>query len=196
MLSGIGGNAIYPFAPQIASTNLAGSGTSAGTGAASGAASGATQNPGNLFATIDSNGDGKISPAELASFLNKMTASGSTQPGAAGPSGAASTSSANALIDQLRTQLATSAAMSASTTGAAASAAVSSSPAAKSTASAATNQGATSATHHHHHHGAGSHGATRAGSAENPIASQLVQQYQQTGASPGVNAGSALSAIA
>ncbi len=168
---------------------------SSGSSTAAGSSADLSQIEQNLFAKIDTNGDGTIDKTELSNFFNSMSAQGSTAAGAtaaAVPATSASVDtgalfssldtsgdgsiseqefSANvgSLVDQLRSQLTANVANSAASATAAAT-----------TQSSATQQTDTSNnTQSHHHHG---HGHRGDANSTNGLVGALLRQYSMASA--------------
>lgn len=166
----------------------------------SNASSSLAQTEEQLFASIDTNGDGSISQSEFSGFLNKTAAAAgdnASQTQAAnslfaqmsGGSGSISLqqfeANAGGLVNPLQSEIAAGSAsgtgsssateilsqlQSAQTLAAGSAASIASSSSSNTASSNTSNTGGTG--HHHHHgHGGGS-----------PLISQFLQQYQATGA--------------
>ena len=180
MISSIGGSTAYGALYGSSATSSANSPASL------------AQTEEQLFASIDTSGDGSISQSELSSFLNQTAAAGG---GSTNQSAAASAlftqmsggsngislqqfeANAGDLVTALKTQLATSGAPSTAASGLLAklsqgAQALASSSAAgiASSSGSAASSNTRSTGGHHHHHGGGS------------LVSQFLQQYQATGA--------------
>lgn len=168
----------------------------------SNASSSLAQTEEQLFASIDTNGDGSISQSEFSGFLNKTAAAAgdnASQTQAAnslfaqmsGGSGSISLqqfeANAGGLVNQLQSEIAVGSASgtgSSSTTSdllsqltqsaqTLAAGSAASIASSSSSTTASSNTSNTGSTGHHHHHGHG---------GGSPLISQFLQQYQATGA--------------
>ena len=187
MISGVGSSTAL-WSPLYAG--------SSGSSTAAGSSADLSQIEQNLFAKIDTNGDGTIDKTELSNFFNSLSAQGSSTAGATAAAVPATGAAVNtsslfssldtsgdgsisaqefsanvgSLVDQLRSQLTANVANSAASTTVAAT-----------TQSTATQQadGANGSSQAHHHHG---HGHRGDANSTNGLVGALLRQYSATAA--------------